>query len=412
MKKSISVYVRLGIMMFLQYMIMATFFEPLTLFLKNMEMGDFMLAIAAATIGCGALISPLVGMIADRYMNGEKVLAILNLLVAIFLGITAYFSNCDFLGENKNIVMLISILFVMCSYMPTWSITSSIAMTHSDPNYFPWVRMCGTAGWVSAAIFSILAFFFFNTHIDGTNITLYCGAGVAFVGSLFSFTLPPTKPPQKNTPMSLIDTFGLRSVEMLRDRSLQVFMLCTFGRTLVYSMHFLYGSEFLNHVGVKMIVATFNVGQIIEICCLFALPFIIRKIGLKYTMALGLLALTIRYVFYRFTTPEFPDLLWGAIVMQGPIFGCFIVSAQIYMDRKSPKELRSQAQGLFFCITEGFGLILGAFLMRALIYFCTKDNITDWEQIYTIVSMMGLVLLVFFLTCFRDKVAMKSYKQS
>ncbi len=410
MKKSVSIYVRLGVMMFLQYMLMASFFEPLALFLKNMKMGDFMIATITATLGWGSLISPMVGMVADRYINGERVLSILNMFVAIFLCMAAYFSSCEHLGESRNILIFVSIFLAMCAYMPTWGMTSSIAMTHSDPNYFPWIRLCGTAGWVSAAIFSIIALKVFDKHIDGTNITLYCGSGVALVASLFAFTLPSTPPPAKGTPMSLIDTFGLRSLEMLKDGNLRVFMMSTFCRTFVYSMYFLYMSEFLNHVGVKMIVATANVGQIIEVCCLFALPFVIRVIGLKYTMALGLLALAIRYICFRFTTPEHPDLLWGAIVMQGPIFGCFLVSAQIYMDRKSPKELRSQAQGLFFCITEGFGLLLGAYLMRALIYVCTDNNVVDWEQVYTIVSIMAVALLVFFLTCFRDKIAMKSYK--
>ena len=396
--------------MFLQYMLMASFFEPLALFLKNIKMGDFMIATITATLGWGSLISPLVGMVADRFVNGERVLSILNMFVAIFLCMAAYISDCSWAGEYRNVLIFVSIFLAMCAYMPTWGMTSSIAMTHSNPNYFPWIRLCGTAGWVSAAIFSIVAISFFDKHIDGTNITLYCGSGVALVASLFAFTLPSTPPPAKGMPMSLVDTFGLRSLEMLKDRNLCVFMMCTFCRTFVYSMYFLYMSEFLHHVGVKMIVATANVGQIIEVCCLFALPFVIKKIGLKYTMALGLLALAIRYICFRFTTPEHPDLLWGAIVMQGPIFGCFLVSAQIYMDRKSPKELRSQAQGLFFCITEGFGLLLGAYLMRALIYVCTgENNVVDWEQVYTVVSIMAIALLVFFICCFKDKVASKGY---
>ncbi len=398
-------------MMFLQYMLMAAFFEQLALFLKNVSMSNIMIATIMATLGWGSLISPLVGMVADRFINGERVLATLNIFVAVFLFLAGWVGDASWVGESKQTFIFVSIFLAMCAYMPTWSMTSAIAMSHSDPNYFPWIRLCGTGGWVFAAIFSIVGRKYFDTVIDGTNIPLFCGAGVAFFASVFALTLPATPPPAKGKEMSIVDALGLRSLGMLKDRNLGVFMMCTFCRTFVYSMYFLYMSEFLHHVGVKMIVATANVGQIIEVICLFALPFVIRKIGLKYTMALGLLALVIRYVCFRFTTPECPDLLWGAIVMQGPIFGCFLVSAQIYMDRKAPKELRSQAQGLFFCITEGFGLLLGAYLMRALIVCCSgADGVADWEEVYTIVSIMAIALLAFFLFCFRDKAASKGYQ--
>ncbi len=411
MIKKILIFGRLGIMMFLQYMLMAAFFEQLSLFLKNVSMSDIMIATIMATLGWGSLISPLIGMIADRFINGERVLAMLNLLVALFLFLAGWIGDPSWVGEYKQTFIFVSIFLAMCAYMPTWSITSSIAMTHSDPNYFPWIRLCGTAGWVLAAIFSLAGKEFFNTIIDGTNIPLICGAAVALLASVYALTLPATPPPAKDKPMSIVDALGLRSLGMLKDGNLRVFMMSTFCRTFVYSMYFLYMSEFLHHVGVEMIVATANVGQIIEVVCLFALPFVIRAIGLKYTMALGLLALVIRYVCFRFTTQECPDLLWGAIVMQGPIFGCFLVSAQIYMDRKAPPELRSQSQGLFFCITEGFGLLLGAYLMRGLIVMCTgEDKVVDWEEVYTIVSIMAIALLTFFLFCFRDKVAAKNYQ--
>lgn len=408
-ENKLTIYARLGIMMLLQYMLMASYFEQLALFLKNTNMGGFMIATIMATLGWGSLISPLVGMVADRFVNGERVLAALNFLVAIFLFTAAYIGGSDLPENAKHWAIFVSIFLAMCAYMPTWGMTSAIAMSHSNPNHFPWIRLCGTAGWVLAAVFSLVALNFFGKHIDGTNIPLYCGSAVALAASLFALALlPKTPPPAKGAPMSIVDALGLRSLGMLKDGNLCVFMTSTFFRTFVYSMYYLYMSEFLNHVGVKMIVATANVGQIIEVLCLLALPFIIRAIGLKYTMALGLLALVVRYVCFRFTTPEHPDLLWGAIVMQGPIFGCFLVSAQIYMDRKAPKELRSQAQGLFFCITEGFGLLLGAYLMRWLIEFCTSDTGTDWEQVYTTVSLMAIGLLAFFLLFFRDKLAYRS----
>ena len=407
MEKKITVYLRLGIMMLLQYMLMASFFEQLALFLKNISMSSFMIATIMATLGWGSLVAPFVGMLADRLFNGERVLAALNAIVAVFLFAAAYVGGSDMPENAKHWFIFVSIFLAMCAYMPTWSMTSAIAMTHSNPNHFPWIRLCGTAGWVLAAVFSIVALKIFNTHIDGTKIPLFCGSGVALAASLFALTLPATPPPAKSTPMSIVDTLGLRSLFMLKDGNLQVFMLSTFCRTFVYSMYYLYMSEFLNHVGVKMIVATANVGQIIEVLCLLVLPFVIRAIGLKYTMALGLLALVVRYVCFRFTTPEHPDLLWGAIVMQGPIFGCFLVSAQIYMDKKAPKELRSQAQGLFFCITEGFGLLLGAYLMRALIVLCTgADDVVDWERVYTVVSVLAVALFFFFVIFFRDKLAL------
>jgi len=398
MKKTIT-YTKLCTMMFLQFMLFAVFFQQLAAYLENIKVSAFMTATIMATLAWGSLLSPIVGMVADRLMSGEKVLALLNVTVAVFLFLAGWTDN--------HVAIFVCLFVAMCAYMPTWSITSAIAMAHANPDNFPFIRVFGTIGWVCAAVFAIGGKFYFDISIDGTNIPLYCGAGVSAVAAVFALALPSTPPPAKGKPMSIIDALGLRAFGMLKDRNLAIFMCCTCLRTFLFAMYYLYFSQFLkNGLKIDAITATISVGQVVEIACLLILPFFVKYLGLKYTMFIGLLALAVRYLFCMFSL-EVPGLYWGAIAMQGLIFGCFIVGAQIYMRRKAPKDMISQAQGLFFCLTEGFGLLIGAYAMKALISYFVVDGVVDWKTAFTVVTAASVALAIGFLVFFKDKLAEK-----
>ena len=177
---------KLSAMMFLQFMLVAAFWVQLSSYLDNMKVSGLMFSLIMSTMAIGSIFSPLVGMFADRVANSEKVLAILNFFVAILLLATFFTSN--------PILIFIFLMLAMCAYMPTWGLTSSIAMTNSTPEAFPYIRVFGSLGWVCAAVFALGAKAIFDISIDGTNIPLACAAGVALVAAVFSLFLPATPP--------------------------------------------------------------------------------------------------------------------------------------------------------------------------------------------------------------------------
>ena len=182
----------------------------------------------------GSVFSPLVGMFADRVANSEKVLAVLNGFVALLL-ILAFFTA-------DPTMIFVWLVLAMCAYMPTWGLTSSIAMANSTAEAFPLIRVFGSLGWVCAAVFALGAKALFNESIDGTSIPLACAAGVAAFSAVFALFLPATPPKAKGEPMSVTDALGLRAFGMLKDRNIAIFMACVVVWTVAFTIYWMYGS--------------------------------------------------------------------------------------------------------------------------------------------------------------------------
>jgi len=402
-KMSMSVRIRLSVMMFLQYMLIAVWFVQLTAYVKKLGMGGLEMALIGSSMALGCLASPLIGMFADRNFASQKVLAVLNLATGVLLvastQVTAPFP------------LFLLLLATMLCYMPTWGLTSSIAMTHSPSEKFPQIRVFGSIGWVAAGLFSVVAKGLWTVAIDGTAIPLYCGAGVALAGAVFALVLPHTPPPAKGQKTSIIDVMGLRSLGLMKDWHFAVLIVGTLIATVPFSAHWTYGSAFLEAKAFEYLTVTMNWGQFVEMFLMLLVPIAIARFGLKWTMAIGLLTLLVRYAAYALgNTYEEAALYFTAILVHGIIFGFFYVGGQIYVDRKAPKEMRAQGQGLLFLIF-GLGLLLGNFVNGWLIQANTvtegAEKIINWQPMWLANTILSAALLVLFVLLFRDPVAAK-----
>ncbi len=414
---SIVLRIKLSLMMFLQFMLVAVFFPQLAAYLGELKVNSYMIAAIMSTMAWGAILSPIVGMLADRFINGERVLFILNIIVAIFLFLAA--------STTDPVVIFVCLLVAMLAYMPTWGLTSSIAMVNSTPEAFPLIRVFGSIGWVCAAVFAIVGVNFFDTKIDGTSTPLYIASIVTLVAAVFALVLPKTPPAAKGQPMSVVDAFGLRAFSMLKDRNTLIFMLCSCVWMLAFTIYWLFFSQFLSDaLNVESITATMSIGQVSEMLFIALLPLAIKLCGLKLTMALGILAMVLRYLFCAFSL-DVSGLYWGAIAVHGIIFGFFFVAAQMYMAKKAPKELQAQAQGLFFCLVFGVAQIAGSYFTPWLIDVNTvaqatnavvaqsgsavnavveQVSVVDWKSVFLTETAISLVLLVIFVIFFKNDV--------
>jgi len=397
---------KLSAMMFLQFMLVASFWVQLSTYLNKMNVTGTMFSLIMSTMAIGSIFSPLVGMFADKVANSEKVLCVLNALVAALLCAT-YFTT-------DPTMIFVCLVLAMCAYMPTWGLTSSIAMANSTPEAFPIIRVFGSLGWICAAVFAIGAKALFNEVIDGTPIPLACGAGVAAVAAVFALLLPATPPKGKGEKMSIADALGLRAFGMLKDKNIAVFMVSLVVWTVAFTIYWMYGS-FLSSMKVENITGTLSVGQISELVFMSLLPLALPKLGFKKTLALGTIAMLARYAMSAFA-PDMHALYWGAIAMHGLIFGFFFVAAQMYVDKKASADIRAQAQGLFFFF-YGVAQIIGTFFSTWLIeHFTSKvsDKLpaavnaavatTDWQSVFLVETAICAVLLVFFALFFKDDV--------
>lgn len=385
----------LSLMMFLQYMMFAVWWVPLAAYLTNLEVESTQKALILSSMAIGCMVSPLIGMLADRFWPAQKVLAILNLVHALMLFLAATTSNPD--------LLFVLLLLAMLAYMPTWSLTSSIAMAHLPSEEFPKVRIFGSIGWVASGVFSLIFIRIFNINFDGTHIPFYCGAAVSLLAAILNMILPDTPPLAKGEKTKLIDTFGLGTVKLMKDRNFALFIIFSFLSMTPFAMYYSYFSEFLLNINTKYISITINWGALAEMGFLLLVPLAIKKFGLRKTMILGLIALAIRYLsFYTGGVITQSWMYYVGILVHGLIFGFFYVSGQIYIDKKAPAYLKSQAQGFIFLVTFGAGLLLGNFLCAKLIAYYKTDVGYNWDAIWGITTLASVVLLIGFILFFRE----------
>lgn len=392
---------KLSLMMGLQYMMFAVWWVPLAAYLTNLEVSSVQKALILSSMAIGCMASPLVGMLADRFFAAQKVLAGMNFIHAVMLLWAAVTHNPD--------ALFICLLLAMLAYMPSWSLTSAIAMAHIPSEDFPKVRVFGSIGWVASGIFSLIFIKLMNVNFDGTHLPFYCGAGVSLLAAFLNLTLPNTPPLAKGQKTTLIDAFGLGSVQLMRDRNFAMFIIFSFLSMIPFAMYYSYFSEFLLSINIQYISITINWGVLAEMGFLLLVPLAIKKFGLRKTMILGLAALTVRYLsFYAGGTISQPWMYYIGILIHGLIFGFFYVGGQIYIDKKAPDHLRSQGQGFIFLVTFGAGLLVGNFLCARLIHHYKTIAGYDWNAIWGITTLASIILMIAFVLFFKTEKSLET----
>jgi nucleoside transporter len=285
-------------------------------------------------------------------------------------------------------------------------------MSNSPAEKFPQIRVFGSIGWVASGLISVAAFKFFGSKIDGTKIPLICGAVLSLVAAAINLTLPNTPPPAKGQKASVIDALGLRAVSLMKDANFAIFIIISTLVMIPFTIYWSYCSVFLQDKGFEFITITMNWGQFAEMFFMLLIPIALAKMGIKWALAAGLVALVVRYIaFWCGGVFDMQLLYFIAILVHGVIFGFFFVGGQIYVDKKAPPEIRAQAQGFMFLITFGIGMVLGNFINGALITKYSTETIVegakvityDWDPIWKITTICSIILLGAFLVLFRDK---------
>ncbi len=399
MKNQKSGIIRLGIMMFMQYFLLAVWWVPMATYLAHtLELEVYQVSLILSGMAIGSMASPFVGVIADRYVSSEKVLAVLNFLTAVFLLLATM--QTGFIG------LMVTIMLAMLCYMPTWSLTSAIAMHHAPASLFPRIRMLGSIGWVASGVFSLVAVHFFHVEVfDGTVLPLYCGAAVSVIAAGLNFLLPPTPPSADRTQkLSVKDILGLDVVSMLKERNFLVFLLISFLAIIPFNLYHLYGSMFLADMDVKHITVTMNWGQFAEMFFLVITTTILVKCGIKKTLIFGLSAMLLRYVMFFFGVEfdsQFSYMI--GILIHGLIFGLFFVGGQVYTENAAPEGMKAQAQGFLSFVVWGVGYLLGTFFNGYLINTFRLADKCDWATLFIISSICSFTLLLALAFFFKEK---------
>jgi nucleoside transporter len=397
---------QLSFMMFLEFFIWGGWFVTMGTFLgNNLGATGAETAMAYSTQSWGAIIAPfIIGLIADRFFNAERILGVLHLIGAFLM--YQMYQSTDF-GSFYPYV-----LGYMIGYMPTLALVNSVSFNQmKDPaKDFSLIRVWGTIGWIAAGLaISYLFHWDPKPEVPGDkgllqNTFLMVAIASAILG-LFSFTLPKTPPKADDgSKITVRDILGLEALKLLKDRNFLVFFLSSVLICVPLAFYYQHANQFLSEIGVENATGKMTIGQISEVLFMLLLPFFFKKFGFKMTILVGMLAWTVRYLLFAFgDAGEGVYMLLIGIALHGICYDFFFVSGQIYTDSKAGEKVKSAAQGLITLATYGVGM-LGGFYIAGLI---TDANLTSeghaWASVWQIPALFAVLVFVLFAVLFKNE---------
>ncbi|MBT2785003.1 MULTISPECIES: nucleoside permease [unclassified Halomonas] len=392
---------RLSIMMFLQFFIWGGWFVTLGTFLaNNLSASGGQIGMAFSTQSWGAIIAPfIIGLIADRYFNAERILAVLHLAgAALMYGL---YTASDFSTFYPLVLMY------MIVYMPTLALVNSVSFRQmSDPGQeFAKIRVWGTIGWIIAGLGISYLFAWDSSQgiADGMlrNTFLMCAIASLALG-LYSFSLPAT-PPKADGPVGLKEVLGLDALALLKDRNYAIFFIASILICIPLAFYYQNANPFLAEIGVTNPTGKMTLGQVSEVLFMLLLPVFIHRFGIKKTLLIGMLAWALRYALFAFgNADEMVFMLLIGIALHGVCYDFFFVTGQIYTDARAGEKFKSSAQGMITLATYGVGMLIGFWVAGQITDHFSTNGAHDWQGIWMFPAAFAIAVLVLFFLTFKD----------
>jgi nucleoside transporter len=399
-----TIRVKLSFMMFLEFFIWGAWFVTLGTFLAaNLTASGAQSAAVFSTQSWGAIIAPfIIGLIADRYFNAEKILGILHLIGAVLM--------YQMYNATDISVFYPYVFAYMVIYMPTLALVNSVSFNQmTDPEKeFSTIRIWGTLGWIAAGLL-ISYFFHWDSQANTTAGLLkntFLMAGIAsFALGIFSFALPKT-PPKVATgeKVNITQLLGLDALKLLKDKNFLIFFLASILICIPLAFYYQNANLFLSKIGVDNPTGKMTIGQVSEVIFLLFIPVFFKRFGFKKTILVGMLAWAVRYSFFAYgNAGELSFMLILGIALHGICYDFFFVSGQIYTDSKAGDKFKSSAQGLITLATYGIGMLIGFMVAGQITEMYKVNGVENWQMIWIIPAGIALIVFILFALFFNDK---------
>ncbi len=401
---------RLTIMSFLQFFIWGAWLITVgnywfsTKQWSGANFGDVFSTLALSSI----LMPAVIGIIADKWVNAEILYGILHILGGVALACIPMMQS----PESFYWVIFLAMIF----YMPTISLSNSTAYNILKNNdfdvvkTFPPIRVWGTIGFIVAM---------WVTDLTGNKASanmFYISAAASILLGIYSFTLPKC-PPQKliSSDASWVETLGLNAFKLFATYKMALFFIFSMFLGAALQLTNMYGDTFLSDFSkvpeythlfvVKHSTIIMSISQISETLFILAIPFFLRRFGIKQVMLISMFAWVLRFGLFAFGNPS--DGLWMIIlsgIVYGMAFDFFNISGSLFIETQTDSKIRSSAQGLFMMMTNGFGAFFGAKISGIVIdkYF-TNAGTKDWHQIWLVFALYAFVIAIAFAILFKHK---------
>ncbi len=396
-----SLKIKLSAFNFLQYFIWGAWYVSMGTYLANtLKFGGQEIGAAYGAFAIGSMISPfIVGLIADRYFASEKMLAALGILGGVVMCLLPRFTT---FGSFYATLILYCAL-----YAPTLALGNSLAFHNlADAKAdFPRVKRFASVGWIAGGL--VLS------ALKGEQSALqwYLAGGASIVCGLFALTLPHTPPRKTGAGIRLGEVLGLDALALLKKPAFAVFILCMFLICIPLYFYFVMMGIYLTELKWEHIAGKMTLAQVADVITLSLLPLILKRIGYKKTIVMGILAWAARYFLLAGSvTPSAmaASLIFGAILLHGVCYDFLFIAGQLYVDDESNERIRGACQGFIAFILWGVGAFVGTMLAGKVLGLYTLTDAAgavvghDWTKIWLTPAFLSLGVMVVCLLFFRD----------
>ena len=413
------VTLKLIVMNFLEFAVWGAYLTSLGRYLGNIGLGSQIKWFFAMQGIVSIFMPTLMGIVADKKMEAQKVLSLCHGLAGLFM------AGAGFYCMSAGSAVQFAPLFVLYSlsvafFMPTIALVNSVAYNAlgkegMDPvKDFPPIRVFGTVGFICNMLLTNFL------HIGGVamqdSYTQLISSGIlSLVLCGYALTMPscPVNAAKKNE--SLADAFGLKAFTLFKDGQFAIFFI--FSMLLGASLQITngYANTFLGSFAadpsladtfaVKNSNALISISQASETLCILLIPFFMKRFGIKKVMLISMFAWVLRFAFFGAGNPAMPGVLLFILscIVYGMAFDFFNISGSLYVEQNAEKSIRSSAQGLFMMMTNGFGATIGTLAAGAVVDACDVFNTpANWPTAWYIFAGYALVVAILFWILFKD----------
>ena len=401
-----AIKLRLVLMNFLQFFIWGSWLISLGNYMGG-SLGFTGLQIGSiyTTMGVASLFMPgLMGIVADRWLNAERVLGICHIIAAVFL--LYAFTLHSF--PAFYVAMLLHSFF----YMPTIALNNAVSYAVLEKNganivkEFPPIRVWGTVGFV-------LAMWTIDIYgLTQSPCQLYVSAGAGLFLGLYAFTMPAIVPSRGESKKSISSALGLDAFVLFRQKRMFVFFLFAMLLGAALQITNAFGGPFLDDFksvypdsfAVQHPNLLLSVSQISETLFILSIPFFLSRFGIKRIMLFSMIAWMLRFALFGIGNPG--DRLWLlmlSMVIYGMAFDFFNISGSLFVEREADARIRSSAQGLFMIMCNGVGAFIGGLASGWVVDHFTVNGVKDWQSIWFTFAIYAFILAVTFPFVFKEK---------
>ncbi|MEQ1785000.1 MAG: nucleoside permease [Hyphomonadaceae bacterium] len=401
-----SIALRLSIMNFLQFFVWGAWlismggYMIVTLGFTGSQVGS-----VYATMGVAALFMPgLLGVVADRWVNSERLFGICHLVGA---GLLLWASTVtDY--QTLYVIMLLNAMV----YMPTIALNNTVSYKVLEKEgldvvkHFPPIRVWGTVGFIAAMWMVDFAGF------TKSALQLYISAGSAAFLGLYAFSMPACPPAGSRKEGGLASQMGLDALVLFKTRRMSIFFIFAMLLGAALQITNAFGGAFLDDFktlypdtfGVQHPNLLLSISQISETLFILTIPFFLRRFGIKTVMLISIIAWVLRFGLFAVGDPGAG--LWMLVlsmIVYGMAFDFFNISGSLFVDREADPSIRASAQGLFMIMTNGIGAFIGGTASGWVVDYFTVDGVKDWRNIWFSFAAYALLLALVFPFVFAEK---------